>query len=263
LPAVFQQEKAGASEKRSLDEALEALAVTEAAMPKLLKRVRAFMPLEEGADVLDVGAAQGGYVTAFIKAGFKARGVEPWEPAIATSRDLARTTGIETDIVHGWAEELPYEDQSFDFVTAMSVMEHVKDPQQVFREVNRVLRPGGGFYFYTGSNLSYRQVEIKGFPLFPWYPDPVRRRIMDWAVEKRPSLVGHTEMPAYNWFSPWKTERWLRDAGFSRAIDVFDFIQDEELSGARLTAVKAARRNTAARVLGYVVNGTLAYLAIK
>src|SRR3954454_8112055 len=105
------KDKAGASEKRSLDEALEALRVTEESMPKILKRIRAFMALEQGADVLDVGAAQGGYVTAFTRAGFNARGAEPWEPAIATSRELAKHTGVQTDIVHGWAEELPYEDE--------------------------------------------------------------------------------------------------------------------------------------------------------
>lgn len=261
FPAVLKDAKA--SEARNVEEALAALADTEARLPTLLRRIRRHMTLEPGAPVLDVGAAQGGYVTALKRAGFDARGVEPWEPAIVTSREMSKQTGVETDIVHGYAEELPYEDGSFDLVIASSVMEHVDDPDQVFREVYRVLRPGGGFYFYTGSNLSLTQVEIQGFPLFAWYPDKVRRRIMAWAVEKRPHLVGHTTKPAIHWFSPRKTPKMLAAAGFQRSIDIYNLVGDDELSGMRLTMTRAARRNRVARVGAYMVNGSIAYLAVK
>jgi SAM-dependent methyltransferase len=256
-------EKAGASEKRSLEEALEATARAEEYLPRLLARLRRHMDIPQGGAVLDVGAAQGAYLTALARLGFAGRGIEIWTPAIETSRELARQTGVLTDIVEGRAEALPYQDESFDLVLAISVMEHVEDPDQVFREVARVLRPGGGFYFYTGTALHPRQVEIKGFPLFPWYPNPVRRRIMDWAARNRPSLVGHTEMPAVNWFLPWKVERSMRDAGFAQLVDVFDLHADDDLSGIRRHALRAIRRNRATKTAGYVLQGALAYLAVK
>jgi SAM-dependent methyltransferase len=263
MVAVVLKEKAGASEERNVEEALAALAATEESLPGLLRRIRAHMTLEPGAAVLDIGAAQGAYVTALTRAGFAARGVEPWKPAIATGRELSARTGVETDIVEGFAESLPYEDESFDLVIAMSVMEHVVDPDQVFREAYRVLKPGGGFYFYTGSNLGIKQVEIQGFPLFAWYPDKLRRRIMAWAVEKRPHLVGYTKMPAIHWFSPRTTPKMLAAAGFRKSVDIWNLVDDSELSGKRLKATQLARTNRLARFAGYVVNGSIAYLSVK
>lgn len=42
---------------------------------------------------------------------------------------------------------LPYEDHSFDLVTAFDVIEHVEDDDQVFRELTRVLKPDGLLLF--------------------------------------------------------------------------------------------------------------------
>ena len=44
------------------------------------------------------------------------------------------------------AEKLPFADREFDFVWIFDVLEHVEKPEQVLREVARVLRPGGGFH---------------------------------------------------------------------------------------------------------------------
>ena len=44
------------------------------------------------------------------------------------------------------AERLPFADGELDFVWIFDVLEHVDSPQQVLREVARVLKPGGGFH---------------------------------------------------------------------------------------------------------------------
>jgi SAM-dependent methyltransferase len=44
------------------------------------------------------------------------------------------------------AERLPFGDGELDFVWIFDVLEHVDDPEQVLREVARVLKRGGGFH---------------------------------------------------------------------------------------------------------------------
>lgn len=53
------------------------------------------------------------------------------------------------------AAGIPYPDQTFDVVFSDNVMEHLADPLSVFREVNRVLKPGGVFLFKTPNKTHY------------------------------------------------------------------------------------------------------------
>jgi ubiquinone/menaquinone biosynthesis C-methylase UbiE len=45
------------------------------------------------------------------------------------------------------AERIPYEDGTFDLVVGHAVLHHIPDVEQAFREVLRVLKPGGRFVF--------------------------------------------------------------------------------------------------------------------
>ena len=55
----------------------------------------------------------------------------------------------------GCGEEIPYEGGRFDVVIADNVLEHLDDPQAVFTEVARVLRPGGVFLAKTPNRRHY------------------------------------------------------------------------------------------------------------
>lgn len=45
------------------------------------------------------------------------------------------------------ADAIPEADGTFDYVVSNSVLEHIPDLESVIREVSRVLKPGGRFYF--------------------------------------------------------------------------------------------------------------------
>ena len=57
--------------------------------------------------------------------------------------------------VCGDAATLPFEAASFDVVTANMVVEHLSDPGTQFREIARVLKPGGRFVLHTPNATGY------------------------------------------------------------------------------------------------------------
>jgi ubiquinone/menaquinone biosynthesis C-methylase UbiE len=69
-------------------------------------------------------------------------------------RSLLEHRGL-TKKVRGDIEKLPFKDDSFDLVTANVVLEHVKEPMAMLRELRRILRPGGKFIFHTPNVLGY------------------------------------------------------------------------------------------------------------
>jgi len=57
--------------------------------------------------------------------------------------------GIDLNYGDRFDGTLPFADDFFDYVTMLAVLEHLEHPGQVFREVHRVLTPGGKFIFTT------------------------------------------------------------------------------------------------------------------
>ena len=69
------------------------------------------------------------------------------------------------ELIHGNAMELPFEDNTFDYVTIGFGLRNVPDYMQVLREMNRVLKPGG-----MAVCLETSQPEIPGYrQLFRFY----------------------------------------------------------------------------------------------
>ena len=61
-------------------------------------------------------------------------------------------------------EGLPFGAATFDLVTANMVVEHVLTPEALFREVSRVLRPGGRFVVHTPNVHGYTTVLTRLIP---------------------------------------------------------------------------------------------------
>jgi ubiquinone/menaquinone biosynthesis C-methylase UbiE len=253
----------GASEKRSYDVACELFPAVKAHARTILNRVNAIRALPPGSTILDIGAAQGLFVVACAEMGYPCVGVEPWMPARETAYRIAQEHGINLQLLEGTAESLPVPSESFDFVNAMSVLEHVDDLSSALREVYRVLKPGGVFWFFTASSICPRQGEIRGFPGFGWYPDSLKIRIMMWARDHRPDLVAHTTRPAYHWFTPWKARRVLQEAGFRKVFDRWDLRLANEGAIPYQIALTIVRLNAFTKLLADAMVPACSYAAIK
>ena len=87
--------------------------------------------------ILDVGCGTGANLELLGRFG-EAEGVDVSEDALA----FCRARGLQ-NVRHGEAEKLPYQDGTFDLVTALDVVEHLDDDVAGLREMRRVLRKNG------------------------------------------------------------------------------------------------------------------------
>jgi len=94
-----------------------------------------------GARVLDVGCGTGRWLRRYAEFGLNAFGVD----AIPGMLRRALEIGTNCPVVAAPAQRLPFQNEAFDFVSAVTVVQHVPADAQprVLREMARVLRPGG------------------------------------------------------------------------------------------------------------------------
>ena len=99
--------------------------------------------------ILDVGCGEGQIARALAIAGAQVTGIDPTQRNIEVARE--RGGGPVYEIAS--ADNLPFEDSSFDAVVACLVFEHIDSLDDAIAEVARVLAPGGRFAFFLNHPL--------------------------------------------------------------------------------------------------------------
>jgi ubiquinone/menaquinone biosynthesis C-methylase UbiE len=92
-----------------------------------------------GSRVLDVGTGAGDAAGSAVERGAEATGVD----AAAAMVEIAARRNPDATFVQASATELPFVDGSFDAVVGNNVIQHIGEPQEAAREIERVLVPGG------------------------------------------------------------------------------------------------------------------------
>jgi len=252
-----------ATEQRTVEEELERWPALRQSVETRLHRIRSVADVSAGSRVLEIGSASGLGLAAFNELGFRAYGVEPWDQARKNSEEIAAHLRQDYEVRDGRAESIPYDDAYFDFVYANSVMEHVEDLEKSISEISRVLKPGGVFWFLTASSMSPFQQEIRGFPAFGWYPNSMKLKIMEWAKNNRPALIGHSDKPAIHWFTSRKARRILNQYGFDEIYDRWDVRSPDEGGKIYRWTLAVIQSSNMAKIIADILIADCSYTAIK
>lgn len=101
--------------------------------------------------MLDIGCGTGFVIDLLADEVEEIHGIDP-TAAMLSKVDTSRGN---ITLHEGVAEKLPFEDASFDLVTAYSVLHHLADHRPALAEAARVLRPGGVLYVDLEPNRAF------------------------------------------------------------------------------------------------------------
>ena len=169
-------------------------------------------------EILEIGSFTGGSLVYWMERhGFaKGCGIDINSLFSEVGNAFAKERDVNATFDTGYGENLPYLDNSFDFIVSYDVFEHVNDVEKVIGECSRVLRPGGylmavfpPFYqpleahltfvtktpalhwMFSGQTLTeaYNAIIDERGDKAHWYKSK-NKKLLDW--EKLPGLNGIT-----------------------------------------------------------------------
>jgi demethylmenaquinone methyltransferase/2-methoxy-6-polyprenyl-1,4-benzoquinol methylase len=123
---------------------------TRSASPSVLRALREALRGAPGRRLADIGGGTGNYALALTREG--------WEPIVVdrSAEMLARAEAKGLETVEADAQRLPFEDESFDAATMISMLHHVEDRRVALAEARRILRPRGRLVVkgFTGEDAA-------------------------------------------------------------------------------------------------------------
>lgn len=122
------------------------------------------LAVPEGAAVLDCGCGGGANIKKLLEkaAQGSVKGIDYSEVSVEKSRSLnaSAISAGRCEIMQANVAQLPFEDNSFDLVTAFETVYFWPELPACFREVGRVLRPGGTFFICNECDEDNKWTDI-------------------------------------------------------------------------------------------------------
>ncbi len=160
-----------------------------------------------GVKMLEVGIGTGLFALEFAKAGAEVFGVEPSDKM----REIAEKRGF--TVKKGTGENIPFEDNSFDIVLAMTSLEFSKEPQRFVSEMKRVAKCGGTVVVAVLNLLSLYGIERRMRGLFEETIFKSAHFYTYWELKKLLAKnFGRVEISSSVFFPPNPSERILKYA---------------------------------------------------
>lgn len=98
--------------------------------------------------ILDVGAGHGAFSQQLHQMGYSVAACDLFPEIFHYDQIECKKVDL--------TQPFPYEDNSFDILIAIEVMEHINDHENFFREASRILQPDGRLYISTPNILSMK-----------------------------------------------------------------------------------------------------------
>ncbi len=115
---------------------------------------RQVLPRLQGHDVLELGCGLGDLLADMLETGYMCRAIEHSPEMVQTARTTLarRKVGVDSWVIQGEAQQLPFADSAFDSVVSTFPANYIFDVDTI-AEVARVLRPGGRLIIVLGGEL--------------------------------------------------------------------------------------------------------------
>jgi SAM-dependent methyltransferase len=179
-------------------------------------------PARPFGDALEIGAGTGYFALNLLQLGLieRATATDISPRMLETLQRTADGLDVSVETIETDAEQLPFEDESFDFVFGHAVLHHIPDLERAFAEFARVLRPGGQLAF-CGEPSRYGDLLAALPKRAALAVSPLWRRAMgaDRRVDGAPDARGGSRLESQvdvHSFAPGEIRRMLSASGFER-----------------------------------------------
>ena len=169
--------------------------------------------------ILDLSSGCGQFVLLALASGYDCEGVEPdaWRTGFVERKiDLfGHPQQWKSRFHRAAAEGLPFESDSFDYVTSFQTLEHVANPRRAIAEMFRITRPGGAIHIMCPDYRSTFEAhyQLPWLPLFPRGMARLYLRLLGRPVE---GLEG------IQYVTGPRVRRWITDAQQPRYLLIAD-----------------------------------------
>jgi ubiquinone/menaquinone biosynthesis C-methylase UbiE len=121
--------------------------------------------------VVDAGCGDTGIVKEFKERIGSLIGVD-------VSKELLEKNTVVDQKIYADLEKVPLPDNSADMIVSEFVLEHLENPEKVFQELYRILKPGGSFIFLTPNRYNPIMVLSGILPHFihDWFRDQILKK---------------------------------------------------------------------------------------
>ena len=165
---------------------------------------------------------------AIAEEGFDVTGIEPVTEYVENANEYLNGNG---EVLKGWCENIPAEDDKFDVLFCESVLEHVDSPEKSLNEFYRVLKPGGVAYIATENrhrfSITGKNSEFN-VRFYNFFPASVKEGYINKHLNVSPQLASYTPIPAVNWFTYSELCRLGRFAGFGKFYSLLDVMDNTD-----------------------------------